>query len=81
MMRKIIDNCICHNLKEAKFSKTYDFMHTTCATRKLIFRPLPLKIHTEPLKFFERIQGDICGMIQSLFGPFMYLMVLIDAST
>jgi hypothetical protein len=53
MMRKIIDNCIGHNL--TKISKTFDFICTTCATRKLILRPSPLKIHTELLKFLERI--------------------------
>jgi hypothetical protein len=56
-------------------------MCTTCATGKLIVRPSPLKIKVEPLKFHERIQGDICGPIKSLSGPFMYFMVLIDAST
>jgi hypothetical protein len=48
---------------------------------KLILRPSPLKIHTEPLRFFEYIQGDICGPIQPLCGPFRYFVVLIDAST
>jgi hypothetical protein len=81
MMKKIIGNCLGHNLKEAKFSKTSDFMCTICATRKLILRPSPLKIHKEPLKFLERVQGDICDPIQSLCGPFRYFMVLIDAST
>jgi hypothetical protein len=37
--------------------------------------------NTEPLKFLERIQGDICGPIQPISGPFMYFMVLIYAST
>jgi hypothetical protein len=55
MKRKIINNCIGHNLKEAKFPKTSDFLCTACATWKLILRPSPLKIHTEPLKFLERI--------------------------
>jgi hypothetical protein len=49
--------------------------------RKLILWPSPLKIHVEPLKFLERIQGDICGPIQPLCRPFRYFMVLIDAST
>jgi hypothetical protein len=48
---------------------------------KFILRPSPLKIQAEPLKFLERIQGDICGPIQPLSGPFRYFMVLIDAST
>jgi hypothetical protein len=56
-------------------------MCTTCATEELIMRPSPLKIEVEPLKFLERIQGDICGPIKSLSGPFIYFMVLIDTST
>jgi hypothetical protein len=80
-MRKIIDNCIGHNFKEAKFPKTSDFICTTCATKKLILRPLPQKIHIEPLKFFKRIHDDICGLIQPSCGPFMYFMVLIHTST
>jgi hypothetical protein len=81
MMGKIIDNFIGHNLKEAKFPKSFDFICTTCATGKWILRPSHLKIHTEPLKFLERIQSDICGPIQLISGLFRYFMVLIDAST
>jgi hypothetical protein len=81
MIRNIIRNYIGHNLKEAKFSKTSDFICTTCVIEKLIFRPSPLKIHTKPLKFLERIQCDICCPIQLLCGLFRYFMVLIDTST
>jgi hypothetical protein len=81
MMRKIIGNCIGHNLKEVKFPKYLDFMCTACVTRKFILRPSPLKIYTEPLKFLKMIQGDICGLIQPLFGLFRYFIVLIDALT
>jgi hypothetical protein len=81
MMRKIIGNSTSHNLNSAKFPKSLDFMCVACATGKLIVRPSPLKIKVDPLKFLERIQGDICGPIQPLSGPFRYLMVLIDAST
>jgi hypothetical protein len=56
-------------------------MCTTYAYGKLIMRPSHLKIKVEPLKFLERIQGDNCGPIKSLSGPFIYFMVLIDAST
>jgi hypothetical protein len=80
-MRKIIGNCIDHDLKDAKIPKSNDFVCTSCAMGKLILRPLPLKIHTEPLRFLERIQGDICCPIQPLCGPFRYFMVLIDTST
>jgi hypothetical protein len=66
IMRKIINNSTGHNLNTVKFLKSSDFMYTTCVTRKLIMRPSPLKIKVEPLKFLERIQGDICGPIKSL---------------
>jgi hypothetical protein len=79
MMRKIIGNCTGHNLN--KFHKTSNFICTTCAAGKLILRSSPLKINTEPLKFLERIHGGICGPIQPISGPFMYFMVLIDATT
>jgi hypothetical protein len=81
MMGKILGNNIGHNLNIAKFPKSSDFMCTVCATGKLILRPSPLKIQLEPLKFLERIQGDICGPIQPLSGQFRYFMVLIDAFT
>ena len=68
-------------MSDRKFPKTLDFVCTSCATGKLILRPSHLKIQAEPLKFLERIQGDICGPIQPLSGPFRYFMVLIDAST
>jgi hypothetical protein len=81
MVRKIIENCTGHDLRDAKFLKSNDFVCTSCAMGKLILRPSLFKIHAEPLRFLERIQGDICGLIQPLCGPFRYFMVLIDAST
>jgi hypothetical protein len=48
---------------------------------KQILQPSPLKIHVGPLKFLERIQGDICGPIQPLCDPFRYFLVLIGTST
>jgi hypothetical protein len=81
MMRKIISNFNGHELNTTKFLKSSDFMCTSCATGKLIVRPSPVKIQNEPLKFLERIQGDICVPIQPTSGPFRYFMVLIDAST
>ena len=80
-MRKIIGNSIGHDMEKIKFPQDKDFGCTACATGKLILRPSYLKIRAEPLKFLERIQGDICGPIQPLSGPFKYFMVLIDAST
>jgi hypothetical protein len=73
-------NCTSHDLKDAKFSKSNDFVCTSCAMGKLILQPSSLKIHVEPLKL-EHIQGDICGPIQSLCGPFRYFMILIHTST
>jgi hypothetical protein len=63
MMQKIIGNCTGHDLKDAKILKSNDFVCTSCDMGKLILQPSPLKIHAEPLKFLERIQGDICGTI------------------
>ena len=81
MMKKIIGNSNSHELNIAKFPKLSNFMCTSCATGKLILRPSHVKIQNEPLKFLERIQGDICGPIQHTSGAFRYFMVLIDAST
>jgi len=81
MMRKIISNSVGHTLSDVKFPQSLDFVCTACTTGKLILMPSYLKIHAEPLKFLERIQGDICGPIQPLSELFRYFMVLIDAST
>jgi transposase InsO family protein len=81
MMRKITGNSIGHNLSRTNFPKSKDFICTACATGKLILRPSYLKIKAEPLKFLERIHGDICGPISPTSGLFRYFMVLIDAST
>jgi hypothetical protein len=81
MMRKIITNSVGHNLSNTKLLQSSYYTCTACATGKLILRPSYLKIRAEPLKFLEHIQGDICGPIQPLSGPFRYFMVLIDAST
>jgi hypothetical protein len=81
MMRKITCNSIGHDLPTTNFPKSKDFICTACATGKMILRPSHLKIKAEPLKFIERIQGDICGPITPTSGSFRYFMVLIDAST
>ena len=80
-MRKIIGNSIGHDMEKTKFPQDKDLCCTGCATGKLILRPSHLKIRAEPLKFLERIQGDICGPSQLLLGPFRYFMVLIEAFT
>jgi hypothetical protein len=63
MMRKFIENCTGHDLKDAKIPKSNDFVRTSCAMEKLILHPSPLKIYAEPLRFLKCIQGDICGPI------------------
>jgi hypothetical protein len=45
MMQKIIGNCTYHDLKDVKFLKSNNFVCTSCAMRKLILWPSPLKIH------------------------------------
>nr|AAX96389.1 retrotransposon protein, putative, Ty1-copia sub-class [Oryza sativa Japonica Group]ABA91905.1 retrotransposon protein, putative, Ty1-copia subclass [Oryza sativa Japonica Group] len=59
-----------NGMSDGKFVKSSDFVCTSCAIGKLILRPSYLRIKVEPLKFLERIQGDICGPIQPLSGPF-----------
>src|SRR3954462_11153958 len=81
MMRNIINNSDSHNVNVKNFPNPDDFVCSACATGKLIIRPSPLKVKDEIHAFLERIQGDICGPIQPLSGPFRYFMVLIDAST
>jgi hypothetical protein len=54
-------------------------MHSLC-NWKINLEIFTSKIHTEPLKFLERMQGDICGPIQPTSGSFKYFTVLIDGS-
>jgi hypothetical protein len=79
MMRRIINNSAGHDVRS--FPNPEDFICTSYSKRKLITRPSLLKIRDESPVFLQRIQGDICGPIQPLSGPFRYFMVLIDAST
>jgi len=72
MVRKITSSFVGHSLTNAKFLKSSYYTCTTCATRKLILKLSSLKIKVEPLNFLERIQGDIYGLINPLFGPFRY---------
>ena len=81
MMKRIINNSNSHNLKNNNFPNHENFVCIACAKGKLITRPSKLKVRDEPLSFLERIQGDICGPISHLSGPFRYFMVIIDAST
>ncbi|KAM1172137.1 hypothetical protein ACFX2G_022752 [Malus domestica] len=52
-----------------------------CSLGKLNTQLSYTKIIHDPLKFLQRIQGDICGPIQRTCRPFKYFMVLVDAST
>jgi peptide/histidine transporter 3/4 len=81
MMRNIINNSNGHNVNVKNFPNPDDFVCSACATGKLIIRPSPLKVKDEIPAFLQRIQGDICGPIQPLSGPFRYFMVLIDDSS
>ena len=81
MMRNIINSSVGHGIKTTQFPKPEDFLCTACAQGNLITKPSYLKVKSESLAFLERIQGDICGPINPLSGPFRYFMVLIDAST
>ena len=80
-MRKIIKGSIGHNIATKDFPNPEDFMCTACAKGKLILRPSTLKVKDESPIFLQRIQGDMCGPIQPMSGPFRYFMVLIDGST
>jgi hypothetical protein len=79
MMRRIINNSAGHDVRS--YPNPEDFICTACAKGKLITRSSLLKIRDESPVFLQMIQGDICGPIQPLSGPFRYFMVLIDAST
>lgn len=79
MMRKIVTSSLGHSINTKNFPK--EFVCPACATGKLIIRPSFEKLKVEPLRFLDRIQGDICGPINPWSGPFRYFMVLIDAST
>ena len=81
MMQRIVKNSNGHNLITKYFPNQEDFLCIACAKGKLITRPSQLKIQAESMSFLERIQGDICGPISPLSGPFRYFMVLIDASS
>ena len=81
MIRRIIKNSSGHSLKNQKIFLSNEFSCAACSQGKLIIRPSPTKIRTEPLAFLQRIQGDICGPIHPPCGPFRYFMILIDAST
>jgi len=81
MMRRIIENSHGHTLKGQKILQVSKIPCEACSLGKLIMRPSPAKIKTESPTFLERIQGDICGPIHPLCGPFRYFMVLIDASS
>src|ERR1041385_3117026 len=81
MMRRIIKGSVGHNIATKDFPNPEDYMCTACAEGKLILRPSTWKVKDESPIFLQRIQGDICGPIKPLSGPFKYFMVLIDAST
>ena len=81
MMRRIVQNSNEHPLTSRQIFVTDGYTCDACSKGKLIIRPSFTKVTFESPTFLERIQGDICGPIHPLSGPFRYFMVLIDAST
>jgi hypothetical protein len=81
MMRRIIESANVHPLNDLKILLSKDLSCAACSLGKLIIRSSKNKIENESHLFLERIQGDICGSISPLCGPFRYFMVLIDATT
>jgi hypothetical protein len=77
MMRNIINNSQERDINVKHFPNQEDFV----CHGKIDSETIPLKVKDEIPAFLERIQGDICGPIQPLSGPFQYFMVLIDASS
>ncbi|KAM1456620.1 hypothetical protein ACFX13_034735 [Malus domestica] len=74
-----------HILKSSHRHKLYPYVgvppRKACSLGKLNTQPSHTKIIHDPPKFLQRIQGDICGLIQPTCRPFRYFMVLVDAST
>ncbi|KAM1897640.1 hypothetical protein ACFX14_032080 [Malus domestica] len=81
MMRKIITNSNGHLLLSRHSDVSNDNPYKACSQVKLVIRPSQLKVDDESLLFLQRIQGDICGLIQPPCGPFRYFMVLVYTST
>ena len=80
MIWRIIENSCGHPLKNQKILLSNEFSCVACSQRKFIIRPWPLILAVESPAFLERIQGDLCGLIQPTCGPFRYFMVLRDVS-
>ena len=81
MMHKVIENSHGHTLKNQNVLQSKEFSCAACSQGKLVMKPSMAKVGMESLVFLERIQGDICGSIHPTCGPFIYYMVLTDAST
>ncbi|KAM1140898.1 hypothetical protein ACFX19_041627 [Malus domestica] len=79
-MRCILKSSHRHPLTQS-FGSIQGITCYTCTMGMLIIKPCYDKIHLNPLIFLQRIQGDICGLIHPPYGPFRYLMVLVNAST
>ncbi|KAM1614644.1 hypothetical protein ACFX2K_023977 [Malus domestica] len=79
-MRRILKTSHGHPLTRS-LGSIHEITCQTCSMGKLITKPSYDKIRSNPPIFLQRIQGDICGPIQPLCGPFRYFMVLVDTST
>ena len=81
MMRRIIEHSHEHPLKNQKILLPNEYPCVSGSQGKLIVKPSFSKVTFESLVFLERIHRDICKPIHPPCGPFLYFMVLIDAST
>ena len=77
----LVQNSTGHPLTSRQILVTDGYTCVACSKGKLIIRPSFTKVTFESPAFLERIQGDICGPIHPPCGPFLYFMILIDAST
>ncbi len=79
MMRRIMESTNGHHLKLALHKK--DVLCVPCAQGKFVTRPSPSKLREEENRFLWSLHGDVCGPINPASGPFIYFMVLVDASS
>ena len=76
MLRKIINNSYGHSLANHQLTIPSGYFCTPFSHGKFITKPYFFKIASESPSFLQRIQGDICGLIDPPSGHFMYFMVL-----
>ena len=67
-----------HNLSVSDAEKVADC--TACIQGKYAKHPSRWQLPTELPQPLQRLHGDICGPINPPSGPFLYFLVLVDAS-